>query len=128
MSSPFQTYKDFSEAEGAIYSFGNNPSIIGILTVVSALIFVYFIYATYTIKRVDSVKNPLVLSLLILSSAVSLAGQVFYANVHQEATKPGESRVAGPVSRSGWQPLALLGMVGMGSTGRRWKARSRRRR
>ncbi|MCY7285644.1 MAG: hypothetical protein LH679_19880 [Cyanobacteria bacterium CAN_BIN43] len=45
MSSPFSSFKEFSDAKGPIYTFANNPTMIGFLLVVSLAITVYFFYA-----------------------------------------------------------------------------------
>lgn len=118
MTSPFKTFKEFSEAKGAIYTFTNNPAIVGILIVLSALIFLYFIYASFSIKKGESsAKSPTVLSLLIATSAFSLAQSVYTSQVEKmnNTSLKKEGVTAERVTRSrrqGWQvPMATVGMT-----------------
>lgn len=127
MSSPFSTYDEFYNAEGAIYTFADKPVLVGILTVVSALIFIYFLYTTFTIKKGHSdAKSPIILGLLIATSLVSVA-DTLYGNVTGRSDRPQqESRQS---SRSNpVQPWALLGLTGTGSIfSSRRNAKARRR-
>ena len=129
MSSPFSTFKQFSEAKGPIYTFANNPAIIGILLAIAFAILVYFLYASFFMKQENSKsKNPVVLSLLIVASVISSTAALI--NVHPTKLKTtayhrsSQSEVA-----TGWkklQPLMLFGLmkVGVGATLRQ-KARRR---
>lgn len=117
MTSPFKTYQEFSEAEGAIYTFANNPAMIGILLILCTAILLYFIYMSYTMKQTSSSPSSASLGALLLASALSLAGltQTSHAPRHTpEATKrqPSAERTA----KRTLQPLALFGMVGIGTT------------
>ncbi len=120
-ASPFSNYQDFYEATGPIYTFADRPALIGILLVVSALIFLYFIYSTYTMKKgSSSAKSPMILGLLLATSVASAADAI-YSN-HFRPDHHQTVRVTQPVGRSAparhqgrFQPLMLLGMMGMGA-------------
>lgn len=78
MSSPFKTFQEFSEAEGAIYSFANSPLMIAFFVIASSLVFIYFIYAAFAIKKGQSTaKSPFLLPLLIATGTLSL-GSLLY--------------------------------------------------
>jgi cation transport ATPase len=129
MSSPFSNPKEFLEAEGPIYTFGNNPSIITFLLIVSSILFLWFIYASYKIKSgKPPAKNPVALSLLIAASALSLAGTAYNSvdKIHQPARR--ESRVISSKKQQWQLPMTLIGMVASGSLlQRRTKNRQRKR-
>jgi hypothetical protein len=126
MTSPFATYEEFYEAEGPIYTFANSPAIIGLLVIASALVFVYFIYSTYTIKKGQSeAKSPIILSVLIATSLVSMA-DALYTN-HVKHNRPTAS-VTPTEQRNSFQPLAMLGLVGGGVASRRRQLRRQPRR
>jgi hypothetical protein len=117
-SSPFSNYQDFYEATGPIYTFADRPAIIGILFVVSAFIFLYFIYATYTTKKGSSdAKSPVILGLLLATSLASAADALYNNSVRN--TYRQTARVTQPTEhahhKGQTQPLALLGMVGVGA-------------
>lgn len=119
MSSPFSNSKEFLAAEGPIYTFGNNSTIVTIFLIVSAILFLWFIYASYKIKSgKPPAKNPVVLSLLIAASAFSLAGTAYNSKIdkiNQPATKETASRVIN-FKKQQWQiPMSLIGMVASGS-------------
>ncbi|MBE9181662.1 hypothetical protein IQ268_24155 [Oculatella sp. LEGE 06141] len=123
MTSPFSSYQDYYEAEGPIYTFANNPAIIGILVFVSALMFIYFIYFTFTLnKGHSSAKNPIVLSLLILTSAASFVADSVYSH-YQNRNESSPVSMTTEVPKSApthrFQPLALLGMMGGGAVASR---------
>lgn len=132
MSSPFDSFKEFSKAEGAIYTFANNPTLIGILIVVSALVFLYFIYASFSIKKGQSTaKSPGMLGLLIAAS-VSLAESAYtsYTEHHKPVSqKQGPAQVARSGQGSGQQgPMAAMGITfASGTVWGRLRLRSRRR-
>jgi hypothetical protein len=127
MTSPFSTYQEYYEAEGPIYTFANNPTLLGVVLVVAALVFIYFLYSTYTIKKGhSSAPNPIVLSLLILTSAATLLADTVYSQ-YQKHDRPLSSEVQTPTSKpSQLQPLALLGMIGSGAALSRRKRRGKR--
>ncbi|NEQ22594.1 MAG: hypothetical protein F6K28_26115 [Microcoleus sp. SIO2G3] len=126
MSSPFSSYSEFSEAEGAIYTFANNPTMIGFLLVLCVAITVYFLYASYTMKQETNTKDSArAIGLLLVAGSASLLGMLFApqsSKQPQVSDRPSQHQTA-----KSWQPLALLGMVGIGGT--RWgrKQRSTRR-
>lgn len=132
MSSPFSNPKEFLEAEGPIYTFGNNSTIVTFFLIVSAILFLWFIYASYTIKSGKlAPKNPVVLSLLIAATSVSLASSIYNSTVdkiHQPSrTKEIKSRVIG--SKQLWQlPMTLIGMVASSSILQRRTQNRRRKR
>lgn len=111
MASPFETYQEYYEATGPIYTFSDRPAIIALLLVACAGIFVYFIYASFTVRG-SSPKNPVVLSILLATSAVSAAEAVYQHVVGKQATQASISQPAAPRRAA---PLALLGMVGLGA-------------
>lgn len=132
MSSPFSNSKEFIEAEGPIYTFGNNPTIVTFFLIVSAILFLWFIYASYKIKSgKPSAKNPVVLSLLIVASAFSVAGAMYNSTVdklHQPAKRETASRVLSSKKQQ-WQiPMTLIGMVASGSLLQRRSQNRRRKR
>ena len=57
MSSPFKTSQEFLEVKGPLYTFANNPVWIGVFLILSVLIFLWFIYASYQTKR-DETNTP----------------------------------------------------------------------
>jgi hypothetical protein len=115
MSSPFPTFDEFSSAEGPIYTFANAPAFIGFLLLLNVAIGVYFIYSSFTIHQKNaSPKNPAVLGILILASAVSFTSSLL--NLHSEkqpetaAHRPRyESTTAKKAS-----PFAAIGLMGLG--------------
>lgn len=122
MTSPFANYQEFYEAEGPIYTFANSPAIIGLLVIASALVFIYFIYSTYTIKKGHSeAKSPVILSVLIATSLISMADALYTNQVRQNrptANATQTDKASHRANRS-FQPLAMLGLVGGGAIARR---------
>jgi len=117
MSSPFKTHQEFLNAKGPIYSFGNSPAIIGILLAVSAILFLWFIYASYTIKSgKPAAKNPVILSILIAVSSFSLA-DIYISHPGRTPSKKGVSEVLSSRQGQGWHfsPMAAVGMMASGS-------------
>jgi hypothetical protein len=123
MTSPFKTFQEFNEAEGPIYTFANNSAIIGILIVLSALILLYFIYMSYAMKQ-DTPKGPVSLGAIILAGALSLAG---LSHTHAPKQTPETARRQSQSELARLQPLALLGMVGIGTKTLRQRHRKPRR-
>jgi hypothetical protein len=130
-SSPFTSAKEYAEAKAPIHTFANQPIVIYVLLGVSVLIFVYFIYASFSMKQgVSGAKSPVLLSLMLATSAFSLA------SYFQESLQRGPNKSSPVISRSAgdsktWQPLILLGLVGLGGTtygGTTYKRRFGRRR
>lgn len=136
-ASPFSDYKSFSEATGPIYTFADRPAIIALLLVASVAIFLYFIYAAYTMNRGrPEGSNPVILGILLATTAISAAQTIYQ---HRSGQEPSQTAaVTRPLSaQRSVAPLALLGIVGLGtsaqsrrgkSNGRRFKGLSRRQR
>lgn len=136
MTSPFKTYQEFYEAEGAIYTFSDRPMIIAILLIVSALMFLYFIYATFQPKREHlEAKSPVVLSLLIITSAVSLVDTIYTQYIQRgdqrstaSVVRDAEQPTASASRRNGANPLEalpFLGLVGGGAAASRRRTSDR---
>ena len=126
MSSPFKTSQEFLEVKGPLYTFANSPVWLAVFLILSVLIFLWFIYASYQTKRDETntpTPNPTVISLLIITSVLSLAESIYLntSKVNQTARNP-VTRVT--KAQSAWLP-ALLGMSVTGATRRH---RSKRRR
>ena len=121
MSSPFKTFEEFNQAEGPIYTFANNPGVIAVFLILTALILLYFIYKSFNLRS-ESSPNFAALSLLA-ASAISLAG-IIQAQLLPPSQRPTQAESAARRS----QPFALLGMVGLGSTRRRSRFRSKSKR
>jgi len=134
-ASPFDSWEAFEGAVdgptgGAIYTFADRPALIGITIVVAALVFLYFIYASFCIKSGNSnAKSPPVLGLLLATGAASAMAS-FYEGVTergavQQASPPGQSRLTKQARKV---PVALLGMTGLaGVSGRKRPRRLRNR-
>lgn len=116
MTSPFKTFEEFSEAEGPIYTFANSPAVIGILLVVTAVILVYFLYISYTMKQ-EPAKGTNSLGAMLLASALSLAGLTHSAHAPKQAPETARRQAAPTFAQKALRPLALLGLVSMGATG-----------
>lgn len=112
MSSPFSSFEEFSSAEGPIYTFANNPAMLTILLVISLLISVYFFYASFHLKSENKPENPAALAVLILAGAASLLGSL----LAPQPSRPVEANRDRSEVRAGVQPLALLGLMGIGGT------------
>jgi hypothetical protein len=48
-TNPFSSWSDFEASKDAMYAFASNPAVIGILTIVSAIIFIYWLYTTFSV-------------------------------------------------------------------------------
>ncbi|NJO80938.1 MAG: hypothetical protein HC827_22175 [Cyanobacteria bacterium RM1_2_2] len=132
MTSPFATYEEFAEVDGAMYTFANNPTMIGILLAICFAITVYFFYASFNLKQETTGKTPAVLGIVL--ALVTTAGSLLHSQPPKQspsATNRHRSTET-TVSSKKWQPLALLGMMGasttlVGSKKRRSAARPGRR-
>jgi RsiW-degrading membrane proteinase PrsW (M82 family) len=126
MASPFQSYEEFYEATGPIYTFADRPVLIALLLIASVLIFLYFIYFSFNIRKGESeAKNPVVLSLLLAATAFG-AAEAIYQQVSGKQSTP-QAQVSQPADQNAArQPLALLGMVGLGGTAVRRSRAGRR--
>lgn len=132
-ASPFQTWEEFEGAidgptGGAIYTFADRPALIGIMIVVAALAFLYFIYASFSISGGKSTaKSPPVLAMLIVAGAASAMASLYEGFTErgavQQASRSGEtSQVA---KQSSKVPMALLGMTGLaGLSGRKRRTKA----
>jgi drug/metabolite transporter (DMT)-like permease len=130
MTSPFATFKDFSDAKGPIYTFANNPTIIGLLLLICLGMTVYFIYASFGLRQgEEKPKSPIALSLLLVAGAASLLGSLFHAQPTRQPEATHRSQYALQRELKGWQPLTMLGLTGFGSSllGLKSKGRSFRR-
>lgn len=132
-ASPFATWEEFEGAVdgstgGAIYTFADRPALIGIMIVVAALVFLYFIYASFHISGgQSSAKSPPMLGMLLVAGAAS-AMAAFYEGFAERGTAQQASRsgeVSQPMPQARKLPLAMLGMTGM--AGMTQRKRSRRR-
>ncbi|GAB4376841.1 MAG: hypothetical protein Kow00121_24710 [Elainellaceae cyanobacterium] len=134
MSSPFQTIEEFNQATegptgGAIYTFANNPALIGIAIIASVLLFCWFIYASFTVKaEQEKVSNPVNLSVLIVAGLVSLASSLFpgHTDSAKEASARRETRATASAPHH-QTPFALLGLAGLGAASSQQTRRLRRR-
>lgn len=131
MSSPFRTPQEFADAEAGIYTFANQPTIVALLIVVSALMFLYFIYASFTIKKgASTTKSPIVLSILLATSTLAMA-DALYTNYVKGRPSESNSRqevVSQNRTQRGLQPLALFGLVGVGKAASRQRSALKRKR
>jgi hypothetical protein len=131
MTSPFQTYQEFYEAEGAIYTFSHQPAIIGILLIVSALIFLYFIYFSFNVRKSESdTSGQAMLGVVLLAGALSLVDTVYTSYMNRNSDPARNQPTADMVQEEslahratdGFKPLAMLGLMSTGAA-----ASSRRR-
>lgn len=119
MSSPFQTLEEFKQAtdgptEGAIYTFANNPGVIGIAIVVCVLPLLWFIYASYTLKAGEpETRNPVNLSVLIVAGLASLFGSLSHGDSQtaQEAAVRRDGKTTVSAHQRTTAPIAFLGLA-----------------
>ncbi|NER85329.1 MAG: hypothetical protein F6K42_38705 [Leptolyngbya sp. SIO1D8] len=131
-ASPFKTWEEFEgtidgPTGGAIYTFADRPALIGIMVVVSALLFLYFIYASFNISSGKSTaKSPPMLGMLLIAGAASAMTALYEGftdlGTVQQTSRSGE--VSQPTKRSQKLPVAMLGMMGLAGASRK---RSHRR-
>ena len=127
MSSPFKTSQEFLEVKGPLYTFANSPVWIGVFLILSVLIFLWFIYASYQTKRDETntpTPNPTVISLLLITSVLSLAESI-YLNTSKIKEQNARNPVVRVTKAHGWQLPALLGIT-VGTTRRRYRPKRRR--
>ncbi len=147
MSSPFTTIEEFNSAidgptEGAIYTFANSPIINGIALVVAAVVFIWFIIATYTTHaQPPAINNEINKSIDRLSSFIVIGLLSLVAADYRQSARPRPTARTAEFSsvepnRQAPRSLAplgmgLLGMVGIGwpsnDSARRAKARAKSR-
>lgn len=79
MSSPFETPQEFLKVKGPLYTFANSPVWLTLFLILSVMVFLWFIYASYQIKSGSNSKNSDIatMSILILTGFVSLAQSVY---------------------------------------------------
>jgi MYXO-CTERM domain-containing protein len=124
MVSPFTTFEEFTAAKGPIYTFANSSGMVAFLLIICALMFLYFIYASFTTKRSDAPQNPVVLGLLLVTGFVSLLQGAYTQATDKASPASAESRVT-RIASNPWQPMALLGLMGGGAAATR-RRRSRK--
>lgn len=133
-ASPFTTWEEFEGAiegptSGAIYTFADRPALVGIMVVVAALVFLYFIYASFHISSGESsAKSPTVLGMLLVAGAASAMTSLyegFTEQTVQQASRSGE--ISQPAKQSRKVPLAMLGMTGLAGISQRKRVSRRRR-
>ncbi len=132
-ASPFNTWEEFEGAidgptGGAIYTFADRPALIGIMVVVAALVFLYFLYAAFHISSGESKpKSPTTLGLLLVAGAASAMASLYEGVTEktsvQQASRSGE--VSQPTKQSRKLPFAMIGMTGLASVVKRKKASRR---
>lgn len=122
-ASPFANYEEFYSATGPIYTLSDRPALIGILTVLSAGIFIYFIYATYNMKKGGdsgaSMKG--MMGFLLAASILPLADAAYSQYIQRSDHRPTaslsqETEPSQEAPSHGWEPLALLGSLGIGTS------------
>lgn len=129
MSSPFSSFQEFSDAKGPIYTFADNPTMIGFLLLVGLAITVYFFYASYTMKQETAIKPPTAIGLLLVAGAASVFGLFTPQKLtpHQPpGSRQSPSQISTKPGQKFWQPLLLLGMVGIGGAKGGGKRRMRK--
>ena len=110
-ASPFKSAEEFANAEGAFYTFADRPALIGILLVVSLLIFLYFLYYTFgTSKGTTNAKNPALLGLLIATGMATLLSASLEPE-RVEAANRLRVRLARSTQQLVLAPLALMGVA-----------------
>ena len=78
MSSPFKTSQEFLEVKGPLYTFANSPVWLTIFLILSVIIFLWFIYASYKIKSSSDVNSDIAaISILILTGTISVAQSIY---------------------------------------------------
>ncbi|MGF1480134.1 MAG: hypothetical protein ACFB4I_11670 [Cyanophyceae cyanobacterium] len=141
MSSPFSTPQEFLEVEGPLYTFANSPIWIAVFLILSVLIFLWFIVASYGTKSGEGRgPNPTVMSILLITSVVSLAESIYTASVErvrEEARRAPTARTysssrpkkTAAIQRALQLPATLLGISFVtGATQRRKRSRRIKRR
>ena len=141
MSSPFTTPQEFLEVEGPLYTFANSPIWIAVFLVLSVLILLWFIVASYGTKSDEGRgPNPTVMSILVITSVVSLAESIYTASVNrvrEEAKRTPTTRIYSSsrtkrtpaIQRALQLPATLLGVsVVAGAVRRRKRSRRSKRR
>lgn len=133
-ASPFKTWEAFEGSVdgptgGAIYTFADRPALIGILVVVAALVFLYFIYASFHISNgASSAKSPTALGMLLVAGAASAMASLYEGFTEPTVRQTSRSEaVSQPTRQSRKAPLAMLGMTGLAGLSQRQRTSRRRR-
>lgn len=80
MSSPFKTPQEFLEVKGPLYTFANSSVWLTIFLILSVIVFLWFIYASYKIKSSSNVNSDIAtMSILILTGLISVAQSIYVA-------------------------------------------------
>lgn len=132
-ASPFQTWEEFEGAiegptGGAIYTFADRPALIGIMVVVAALVFLYFIYASFHISSGQSTaKSPTVLGMLLVAGAASAMASLYEGFTERGTTQQAArgQEVSQVTETSRRLPAAMVGMVGLFGASKRKKSNRR---
>ena len=78
MSSPFKTPQEFLEVKGPLYTFANSSIWLTIFLILSVIIFLWFIYASYKVKSSsNSDSDVAMMSVVILTGFLSLAQSIY---------------------------------------------------
>ena len=78
MSSPFKTPQEFLEVKGPLYTFANSSVWLTIFLILSVIIFLWFIFASYKIKSSSNVNSDIAtMSILILTGLISVAQSIY---------------------------------------------------
>ncbi len=132
MSSPFSTFEEFSAAKGPIYTFANSPGVITFLILLSALISLYFLYASFGMKNefAKPTDETGAIALLIATGVSALLSLVpgYGSSQRLEANdlRPTAARVH--TGRGAALPSVLMGLASVtGLATSRSKQRPRRR-
>ena len=78
MSSPFKTPQEFLEVKGPLYTFANSSVGLTIFLILSVIIFLWFIYASYKIKSSSDANSDIAtMSIFILTGLISVAQSIY---------------------------------------------------
>ena len=78
MSSPFKTPQEFLEVKGPLYTFANSSVWLTIFLILSVIIFLWFIYASYKVKSSSNSNSDVaMMSVVILTGFLSLAQSIY---------------------------------------------------
>lgn len=132
MSSPFSTFEEFSAAEGPIYTFASSPSVITFLILLSALISLYFLYASFGMKNefAKPTNETGAIALLIATGISALLSLVpgYSPSQRLEANNPRLAAAKVQIGRGAALPSVFMGLVSLtGLAAVRSQQRPRRR-
>lgn len=134
--SPFSTLEEFNQAaagptEGAIYTFAQSPVIISIAIVVSALIFCWFIYTTFTVNHSSTepeTRSPVHYGVMIIAGLLSLAGGLYSSQ--RQPQQEARAQPTTPAPQPKQTPVVLFGLTSLSAlpTYRQFRRAQRRSR